>query len=288
MAEETIDKELSSLINKLNKIQKEVGGKKKNNVVGEDGKVDRFLEIKSDMIERLQNIREQMESMQGQDRTGTNSKEVIIAQNTIRQELSELNDEWQQLDSLYKIEAKKRKSKYSPDELRTRQQILSQLQQEIQGIKDMQRSGYIKGYQGFQLTTMENSDMFKAAEGGPKGVVAKGPQEEMTDQNRLALQLIRDKDRQIDEEIEQIGIGVGELENIARAQRDEVKLQNQMLGSLEEKVDAVHDHIANVNLRMKDTLDKARKADKLCVDIICVLILIGMIIVLVKLTISGG
>mmetsp|Transcript_347 Transcript_347/g.338 ORF Transcript_347/g.338 Transcript_347/m.338 type:complete len:287 (+) Transcript_347:118-978(+) len=286
MADENIDKDLNSLLNKLNRIQKDVGGKKKNNILGDDGKVDQFLDIKSGMMERLQNIREQMELVQGQDRSGAHAKDVIIAQNTIRAELNELNDEWQQMDSLYRTEARKRKSKYSPDELRTRQLILQQLQQEIQSIKDFQKAGFIKGYQAYTMSNMEDSELFRGGDGASSGVVSStGKQQEMTDQNRLALQMIKEKDNQIDDEIEKIGVGIGELGELARAQRDEVKLQNQMLTSLETKVDGVHDHIANVNVRMKDTLEQARQSDKLCVDIICILILLGMIIVLVKITI---
>eukprot|EP01041_Mallomonas_annulata_P009789 gene9789-20360_t len=290
-----VDKELNDIINQLGKIQKNIGGKKKAQVLGEDGKIDRFMETKAQMVERLQNIRDLMESVQGQDRAGNAAKDVISSQNKIREEIAELSDEWKQLDALYRAEAKKRKSKYSHDELQTRQQIIVQLQQEIQGIKDFQRAGYIKGYQTYQLATMDDSELFRAPQaleegvGAPNAGVQRGvKQQEITDENRLALQLIRDKDNVIDDEILKIGVGIGQLGEIARAQRDEVKLQNQMLDTLEAKVDAVHEQVTNVNLRMKDTLEKTRKADKLCMDIVCVLILIGMIIVLVKITVTGG
>jgi len=53
-----VDKELNSVLDKLNKIQDEVGGKKKTIILGEDGKSDRFLEIKAVIMGRLQAIRE--------------------------------------------------------------------------------------------------------------------------------------------------------------------------------------------------------------------------------------
>jgi t-SNARE complex subunit (syntaxin) len=73
------------------------------------------------------------------------------------------------------------------------------------------------------------------------------------------------------------------LRELALAANDEVKIQNKMLDTLEEKVNNVHNHISNINVRLSETLEKARASDKICLDIFCVMILIGMIVVLVKL-----
>lgn len=292
---DVVDVELGGLIDKLSNIQNEVGGKKKTVVIGSDGKADRFMEIKSQMVERLQTIRELMQTTQGKEHVGANAKDVIGGQNKIRQEMLELNDELLQLENLFKLEAKKKKSKYTGDEMSIRRQILTQFQQEIQAIKDFQRTGYVKQFQPVNMTTMEESEMFKgrlvfnpitgAEENGTRGVFAPAAkQEEITDNNRFALQQIKDRDRAIDDEIVRIGVGIDELRDIAVTQRDEVKLQNKMLESLEQKVDGVLERNINVNARMKTTLDAARKADKICMDIFCVIILVGMIIVLVKLT----
>ncbi len=73
------------------------------------------------------------------------------------------------------------------------------------------------------------------------------------------------------------------MRELALAANDEVKIQNKMLDTLEEKVNNVHNHISNINVRLSETLEKARASDKICLDIFCVMILIGMIVVLVKL-----
>ena len=57
-----------------------------------------------------------------------------------------------------------------------------------------------------------------------------------------------------------------------------------MLDTLEEKVDDVHEHLTNVNIKLKNTLEEARKSDKICCDILCLLLLIGMIAVVVELS----
>ena len=80
-----------------------------------------------------------------------------------------------------------------------------------------------------------------------------------------------------------IGFGVDELHKLALTANEEVKLQNKMLDVLEKKIDNVHEHVTGINEKLKSTLEEARKSDKICMDIVCVIILIGMIIVLVKI-----
>jgi hypothetical protein len=55
-----------------------------------------------------------------------------------------------------------------------------------------------------------------------------------------------------------IGQGVDELGEIAREARDEIKLQSKMLDTLEEKIDDVHEHVTNVNAKLKTTLEEVR------------------------------
>lgn len=95
----------------------------------------------------------------------------------------------------------------------------------------------------------------------PRGVQGKY-NNEMTDQHRLQLKQIKDRDAAIDDEIEKLGEGIDELGAIARAQNEEVKLHNTLLTSLEEKVDEVHDKVFNVNQRLKNTLEEVRSSDK--------------------------
>jgi hypothetical protein len=59
------------------------------------------------------------------------------------------------------MEMRKKRSKFTPEELSLRQKILVDLQAEIQAVKELQRAGYVKGYKGAQMVTMEQSEMFR-------------------------------------------------------------------------------------------------------------------------------
>lgn len=159
-----LDGELLALINKLNKIQGQVGGVKVKGGGGDDGKIDRFIDLKNQMTDRLMGLKEIFENIQALEKNpGSNPKELISEQSKVRSELAALNEDWKELDLNYRNEAKKRRSKFSPEELAQRQQILGALQDEIQRIKAIQRAGYVKGYQAVQLDKMEDSELFNPA-----------------------------------------------------------------------------------------------------------------------------
>ncbi len=42
------------------------------------------------------------------------------------------------------------------------------------------------------------------------------------------------------------------------------------------KVDNINERVANVNVRMKETLEEVRSGDKLCIDIMCIVLAIGL------------
>lgn len=111
----------------------------------------------------------------------------------------------------------------------------------------------------------------------------------MTDVHRAGLQQLKERDAKIvsdlfvsslvalqndwrsnktyltqDIEIENIGKGVDDLHELAKVANEEIKLQSKMLDTLEAKIDDVHDHVTNVNAKLKTTLEEARKSDKIC------------------------
>jgi len=58
---------------------------------------------------------------------------------------------------------------------------------------------------------------------------------------------------------------------LALRQGEEVQRQNSMLKQTQNRIDNAHEHMTNVNAKMKDTLNEVgRSSDKLCVDIMCI------------------
>jgi hypothetical protein len=141
---------------------------------------------------------------------GLNPKELITAQSKVRTELTTLNEEWKELDNIHRHEAKKKRSKLSSEEMSWRQQIISSLLAEIQAIRDIQRAGYVKGYQSVAMVTLEESELFKPKDSsdantsinnGSTTTASRGVnsvhKEEMTDNHRLALMKLKERDLEI-------------------------------------------------------------------------------------------
>jgi hypothetical protein len=92
-------------------------------------------------------------------------------------------------------------SKLTPEELTNRQNILIALQEQINGIKDMQRSGYVPGYVAQKLVKMEDSEIFKPRAPGdeskydPRNIAARN--QNVSQQQQMALMRIKERDKLI-------------------------------------------------------------------------------------------
>lgn len=304
---DAIDKDLIELINKLTKIQEQVGGsaKKASAAVGDDGKIDKFLELRNNMIEKVASLKDTLKKAHEMEKSSNsvNPKDLIMQQSKVRTDLAALNEDWKELDAIFKAEARKKRTKFSPEVMKLRQNMVIQLQTELHGIREVQRAGFVKGYVSQQrYVSMEESEAFQpsstSAKGGgkdgkkndfvdamnSKDAQRKGRHNDMSDQQRTQMQQIKERDKKIDEEIDLVGRGVDELHILARAQNEEIKLQHQVLDKLGNKMDSVHENVLTVNDRLKKALEETRQGDKICCDIFCILFLVGMIIVLVKIS----
>ena len=88
---------------------------------------------------------------------------------------------------------------------------------------------------------------------------------------QLQLEQIRHRDAEFDTELDEIGEGIQDLRELAMRQGEEVRRQNVMLTNTASRIDDAHEHMTNVNAKMKETLKEVgRSSDKLCVDIMCI------------------
>lgn len=291
-----LDQEIDLLMEKLSGIQTEVGvakseGKEAEAVSSASAPRsggDRFLDLKGMMITKLKEIKQIMQDQQEQRASGgaSNPKQQIEQDSKVRKILRELNEDLQELEQLYNSEARKRRSKYTKEELQLREEVVRLLSQEIEQVRAAQRGGYIQGYDiKPAVVAMEDHELFqpKADDGGPGSVQRQ--QEKITAEQQVQLQQLKERDDQINEGVEKISKGVDVLKELADQQNEEVKKHNVMLDDLGQRMDSVHEHVTNVNQKMKNTLDEvARSGDKFCMDALCILLLLGLIAVLYQLT----
>jgi SYP7 family syntaxin len=311
------DKELLDLLTKLYAIQEDVGAKPKSSMEEKRHRAEstammgrgkaakkagsRFLELKSTIVDRLKTVHGLLQEDQAMTRgqisvvNGNNPKEVIARQAQIREQIKQANTEWEELNSIYKSEARKKRSKFSQEELDTQQTLVQRLYAELSKVRELQKKRYGRSSAkeaaaaGLNIQALNVYDLPKPGKGGSGGWASSETDGvELTHQQHQMLQTIQSRDEDFDMQLDQIGEGIQDLAEIAQMQNEEVKRQNQMLDNVGTKIDAAHDHIENVNAKMKETLQQVRSADKVCVDIMCIVLMVGLAAVLYQIIKKNG
>jgi len=161
------DDELTELLTKLYTIQEDIGAKpptteeekkaKAQNiaVMGSGKKAEkkgsRFLELKSTIVDRLKKIHQLLKDCKNKEQAGyggDNAKEIIKMQAEVREHIRQAGDEWNEMDAIYKKEARKKKSKFTQEELEVQSELVKRLHAEINKVKEAQMRGYAKNRDG--------------------------------------------------------------------------------------------------------------------------------------------
>jgi hypothetical protein len=157
------DDELTDLLTKLYTIQEDIGAKPKTSeeekkakaanvqAMGQGKKAEkkggRFLELKSGIVDRLKTIHQLLKSTKEKEAAGyggDNAKDIIKMQAEIREHIRQAGEEWNEMDAIYKKEARKKKSKFTNEELEVQSELVRRLHAEIEKVKEAQMRGYAK------------------------------------------------------------------------------------------------------------------------------------------------
>ena len=287
--------ELGELMQRLRAMESEMPDKKNkgSHSLGDlAAKMDRFMELKSSITDRLLSVKGLIGDIR--EAGNTNARERIAKQQQVRQQIKEITEEYKELRHLYDKETKKRKSKYTPDELTKRGNYVQQFSREIEKIKELASRGYLgekyrKADPGLNYTAKaadlfgSNANAGKGGAGGAKTVPVGGGGGPLSDSQQQGLAQIEQNDEAIDSMLDQMQEGVMEIGQMATAIDQEVQMQNVMLDNLEVKVDKVHASVTSINVKMKKTLeDKGLGVERFCINFICCVVLLGVIGLIVK------
>lgn len=157
------DEELTDLLTKLYTIQEDIGAKPKSSeeekkekannvtVMGKGKKAEkkgtRFMELKSTIVDRLTNIHKLLKDCKEKEQAGfggDNAKEIIKMQAEVRELIRQAGDEWNELDAIYKKEARKKKSRFTTEELEAQSVLVRKLHDKLEEVKEAQMRGYSK------------------------------------------------------------------------------------------------------------------------------------------------
>lgn len=292
------DEEVTELLTKLYNIQEDIGAKPKTSDTEKREKAEnvakmgttkkaekkgsKFLELKSTIVDRLKAIHKLLKdtkALEGAGYGGNNAKDIIKMQAETREQVRQATDEWRELEAIYKKEARKKKSKFTPEELEVQSELVKRLYAEIEKVKDAQMKGYARSRVPDASAALNTKALAydhaaaRSSGGGKPSWGGTGGGAALTgDQQQQMLQL-EERDADFDLQLDEIGEGIQDLAEIAQQQGEEVRLQTQMLDKVDKKLDKNLERMTTVNTKMKDVLEEVgRSGDKLMIDIICIVL----------------
>lgn len=293
MSRDKVDIELNQLISRLNNVQVKIGGPGKESVqavLGEDGLVDRFQELKIQVTQRIEDLKvlqHEIEEMKSQNAQNRDARERIQSESDHRKMISSIEAEIKEMEDMNKIEWKKKRSKYTKADLEIRSSEISDMRRKIEDMKEFARRGFSGPREGLarvNLVDIKDSELFNTN----KSNEPQAPREVITEQQQRSMERIQEKDKQIDKALDEVSRGVDVLKELAIQAGQEARAQTALLDNLEGQVENVGDKIMSVNEKMKVSLEAVRASDKLCMDIVCIMIMLGLIYVLYKVSSSAS
>jgi len=66
------------------------------------------------------------------------------------------------------------------------------------------------------------------------------------------------------------------LKDMANEMGKEIEMQGMMIDELDHKVEKTNAKLINLNKRLKKTLESVRKADRFCIDIILLVVILAI------------
>ncbi|OQR93910.1 hypothetical protein ACHHYP_02102 [Achlya hypogyna] len=307
-----MSREVDGLLERLAHINVEMGGQE---VRKDKAKAtDRFGELRLKISDRLHALKITLAEMAQpvSAKKPQHPREKIKQQQGIRDDIRLVEEDLTEMTECYEAEAKKKKSKFSPEELAIRKDFLDQYTAELAFIKEQASNAYVKtnpslrspgaglGFDRaalFGIPTATTATEFagfadRTGSGGVHNASGGGPsyqEEEVTSEHRDIMLQIEQKDQQLDGMVDQIGTGVMELGVLARGLNEELVKQNIMLDGLEERIDNTQATVENLNMKMKKTLAQVgRSGDKCMMDFICLVILLGILAVVYNMFLKKG
>jgi len=230
---------------------------------------DDFTKLRKELANNLRNIREQIQernSLMGKNDMG-NTTTVKLGRD-IRNGLKEVIKEADALEELQKkkqadkLERKKLKGKKidpkEEEDVKARQEIVDLSRQHIEECRRLEKQ--VRGAGGTFFET-EKSDATVTS---------------LPDIEDESFQLLIQQDNEIDVKLDGVAKGVAVLKEMATEMGKEVEMQEVMIEELNTKVEKTNAKLINLNQRLKKTLEGVRKANRFCIDIILIVIILAI------------
>lgn len=272
-------KEINDLLVRIGKVEKDcLGEKDEQEAIAEIA--DDFLRTKAQLYSTLQEVRTLIRERHDIQKRMGNNVETIQKKSQISEKLRGLQLDIDKLQEVYKKQAKqKKKLKLTDEEIESRfadVQVLKRQVDEIHGIAQNSNQ-----YSTNEIRTLTEIRAENAERGqmrfGPNGTAGGGGYEEPSDADRSQVNRWKERDKQFDEQLGQIGEGVDRLGEVAVQIGHKADEQAALTTQLHSDADVATDELVEMNNRIKKILGNGGMGFNCCCKLLLAVILVALI-----------
>jgi len=237
----------------------------------------------------------------------TRSRDQIAQAHQVRSQLKELDVLFHEMEKIHSKEVRKKRRKLSDEEIETRTQFLQEFKVQLERMKRLSsKASSVTGGGDFDVNDIESggnggsgfdtASFFKnlspatgaggattssstgASFGGqPKTV-------ELTEMQQQGLEQIRRRDEEFDEVLDQIGLLIDQAGEKAKIIQDEINLQDKIMDEIDENLAKARDKMDNINVTLKKNLDDSGMGmERFCINLMCFILLLGVVGIILSL-----
>jgi len=270
--------ELEHLLSKVSTIQGQLGGPGDNLL--KDKNQDEFNNIKIKLAETINQLsKKQEERDENSNKNGRNIG-VIRLGVEIQDLITDVDLQLGQMNDTLRRQRKNPK-KFPESTMEIKQQQYDKYKALVEQLKAREEGGDTLP-DDKPLTLNE----LKFNLTGPQRQKKLDVDRELNDIEVDALKRFQENDKEIDDMVRQVDQGLDGLRIKAEMMGDAIDKQQEGMKGLEVEMEKAHQGLLTSNAKLKKVLYQYRAPNKFCMDVICVLILLGLIGVIIKLATS--
>jgi len=266
------------ILNKLYDFDDVLGGSLKAKEI-EEAKKDEFYVRKAELYELFGKIKADQDIRNQKKRETTRSVEIHNMTIELKSQIGMAESMVKLLNET--IRKQQSDSKYDSDNLKQKQEYYKAAQEYCNKLKDREEES--KNIRSIEEIAEENEiDIFTI---DMEKVTSKAPDRELNDNERRLLKEFDEANKEIDNILEDVNVGLDQLLNQIDEIGENLEVQSERIKNLSKNTDKLHTNLENANKKLKSTVKKFRSATNIIMDIVLLIILfvlIGAFIMVLK------
>ncbi|KAI8921909.1 hypothetical protein DFJ77DRAFT_3346 [Powellomyces hirtus] len=253
-----------------------------------DGKkIDEFTRIRKKLHQEAKAVRQELKEREEMMSFGGTTTESAEKSYRIRVAIRGMKEQSARLAEIVaKEERKKKKDPESQGHLAQRREILELCQKHIEECENLEKRKFNDAFTEQRTELLSGGARAAAAKrGGKKNAAAEEPEQpDPFTHSELAdidveedFKRIGERNKLIDNDLDQIGAGVARLKDLANDMGNELDRQNDVLDDIERGVDTALDRVDNLNVKMRKAVDGVMKGDRFIVNCVLMCVVLALV-----------